>query len=93
LATVDFVVSHTSKIRLRQWLQQATSVIAGIALLGRPSGWFRSHRFRIADNLAVPTARKLQRSLNAISGWRTKHNKALETDQAERLRTGSSHHR
>jgi len=31
LATVDFVVCHTSKMLLRQWAQQATSVIAGIA--------------------------------------------------------------
>jgi hypothetical protein len=30
-ATDDLVVSHTSNIFLRQWLQQATSVIAAVA--------------------------------------------------------------
>jgi len=35
----DFVVCHTSKMALRQWTQQATSVIAGIA--GNPEAAIR----------------------------------------------------
>jgi transposase len=52
LAKDNFVVSHTSKILLRQWLQQATSVLAAVAAApARPAAARRARRTRCGIGL------------------------------------------